>query len=183
MDATYKISLYNRMTMIKIINSRLGGSLFHYAHFICDCLYVEIINDIFKYDKVVRIKNLAQTLGNFKEIYEEVMGNQSIEVSEEIFNNNPIKSITLRCKESYDLNDMNKFRKFIFARYMINPAIYNSNYPEIVLIKRGKRKELINDIDAWLLEIQKSEFDESVKEFLISTFMEINNLLKKYYKP
>jgi hypothetical protein len=41
--------------------------------------------------------------------------------------------------------------------------------------------ELINDIDAWLVEIQKSEFDESVKEFLISTFMEINNLLEKYY--
>ena len=41
--------------------------------------------------------------------------------------------------------------------------------------------KLINDVEAWLLEIQKSEFDESVKEFLISTFMEINNLLEKYY--
>jgi len=41
--------------------------------------------------------------------------------------------------------------------------------------------ELINDVEAWLLEIQKSEFDESVKEFLISTFMEIKNLLEKYY--
>jgi hypothetical protein len=41
--------------------------------------------------------------------------------------------------------------------------------------------ELINDVEAWLLEIQKSEFDESIKEFLISTFMEINNLLEKYY--
>jgi hypothetical protein len=48
-------------------------------------------------------------------------------------------------------------------------------------INKDLLNELINDIDAWLLEIQKSEFDESVKEFLISTFMEINNLLKKYY--
>jgi hypothetical protein len=41
--------------------------------------------------------------------------------------------------------------------------------------------QLINDIDAWLLEIQKSEFDGSIKEFLISTFMEIKHLLERYY--
>jgi hypothetical protein len=48
-------------------------------------------------------------------------------------------------------------------------------------INKDLLNELINNVDAWLLEIQKSEFDESVKEFLMSTFMEINNLLQKYY--
>lgn len=51
--------------MIKVINSRDGGSLFHYAHFICDCLFPEIICDIFKYDEVIREKNIHQTIGNF----------------------------------------------------------------------------------------------------------------------
>jgi len=50
-----------------------------------------------------------------------------------------------------------------------------------ISINKDLLNELINDVEAWLLEIQKSEFDESVKEFLISTFMEIKNLLEKYY--
>lgn len=42
--------------MIKIKNNRVDGSLFHYAHFICDCLFPEIICDIFNYDEVIREK-------------------------------------------------------------------------------------------------------------------------------
>jgi hypothetical protein len=45
--------------MIKVINKRTKrGSLFHYAHFLCDCLFPEIINDIYSYKKVVREKIL-----------------------------------------------------------------------------------------------------------------------------
>ena len=44
--------------MISIINQRHDGSLFHYAHFIIDCLYVEIINDVYKHEKVYRKKIL-----------------------------------------------------------------------------------------------------------------------------
>ena len=33
--------------MIKIINKRKGGFLYHYAHFLCDCLFPEIINNIY----------------------------------------------------------------------------------------------------------------------------------------
>lgn len=154
--------------MIKIINTRPeGGSLFHYAHFMCDCLYIEIINDIFKYDKVLRIKNLDQTLGNFKDIYEEVMGNQSIEISNEEFNNISDEPIILKGKNSYNLDDMNKFRNFIFDRYSINPNIYDIEYPEIVLIKRGNRKQLINDPE--LQKINKNKTNGKERR-------EINNI-------
>ena len=34
--------------MIRIINHRqTGGHLYHYAHFICHCLFTEIINNIY----------------------------------------------------------------------------------------------------------------------------------------
>jgi len=46
--------------MIWVKNNRREGSLFHYAHFICDCLFPEIINGVYKYDEVVRMKNLNQ---------------------------------------------------------------------------------------------------------------------------
>jgi hypothetical protein len=59
--------------MIKIKNIRTGGSLFHYAHFICDCLFPEIISDFFNYKEIIREKNIHQTIGNFSKIYSDVM--------------------------------------------------------------------------------------------------------------
>ena len=72
--------------MITIINKRkTTGKLFHYPHFICDCLYPEIINELYKYNNIIRIENIDQTLGNFKETYEDIMQNNSIELSYEEF--------------------------------------------------------------------------------------------------
>jgi hypothetical protein len=39
------------------------------------------------------------------------------------------------------------FRNFIFSRYNINHEIFDTNYPEVILIKRGGRKELIDDVE------------------------------------
>ena len=44
--------------MIKIKNVRQNGYMFHYAHFICDCLFPEVISNIFNYKEVVREKNM-----------------------------------------------------------------------------------------------------------------------------
>ena len=48
--------------MIKVKNKRVSGFIFHYAHFICDCLFPEIVSDIFNYDlnqKLFTKKNVA----------------------------------------------------------------------------------------------------------------------------
>jgi hypothetical protein len=134
------------MKTLSIINDRKGGSLFHYAHFIIDCLYVEIINDVYKYDIVYREKNIHQTLGNFSKIYEEVMKNKNIELVKGEFDSLDIKPVIFERKENYtDIIYLNKFREFIFTRYNINSLEYNKNYPEVILIKRGERIELIDD--------------------------------------
>jgi len=133
---------------IAVINKRCHGSLFHYAHFLIDCLYPEIINNINKYKTVYRIKNINQTLGNFSQIYEEVMQNKNIEITKDKFDKLNILSIIYPPKEHYsDIKYITKFRKFIFDRYNINPLIYIEKYPEVILIKRGNRIELIDDID------------------------------------
>jgi hypothetical protein len=132
--------------MIAVINNRKGGSLFHYAHFIIDCLYVEIINDVYTYDIVYREKIIHQTLGNFSKIYEEVMKNKNIELIKDEFDSLHIKPVVFEKKENYtDIKYINKFRDFIFDRYHINSLEYNKNYPEVILIKRGDRIELIDD--------------------------------------
>lgn len=80
--------------MIRVQNNRDDGSLFHYAHFLCDCLFPEIINDIFKYEEVVREKTIDQTIGNFSKIYTNVMMIKNSEVLSEQFNNLPINMIS-----------------------------------------------------------------------------------------
>lgn len=138
--------------MIKIINNRnrnIGGggnSLFHYAHFLCDCLFPEVINNIHKYKNVVRQKDIEQTIGNFNKIYEEVMSNKNIELIKSQFDTLFIKTITYKPKE-YFCNKIcfDYFRSFIFRRYNINPFIYIDTYSPIILIKRYNRINLVND--------------------------------------
>lgn len=132
--------------MIKIKNNRNDGSLFHYAHFLCDCLFPEISNDIFNFKKVIREKNMKQTIGNFSNFYEEVMMNINEELPEEQFKKLKIPIITYKKKEEYcNKYYFDKFRQFIFLRYNINNLEYNLNYPEVLLIKRNERVELLND--------------------------------------
>lgn len=123
--------------MIKIKNNRKSGSLFHYAHFICDCLFTEIVNDIYKFEAVFREKSLSQTIGNFKNIYEEVMENVSTELPKKDFDKLQVDTLILGNKENYlEKEYFDKFRNYIFTRYNINEANYDINFPEIVLIER-----------------------------------------------
>jgi hypothetical protein len=132
--------------MIKIKNNRIKGSLYHYAHFICDCLFTEIVNDIYNFETVFREKSIPQTLGNFKNIYEEVMGNANTELIKKDFDELNLETIILGNKEDYIKKEyFDKFRNYIFERYSINETNYDINYPEIILIERGDRIELIDD--------------------------------------
>ncbi len=134
--------------MISIINKRAAystSSLFHYAHFICDCLYPEVINEMYNFETVHRLKTLKQTIGNFSKIYEEVMKNKSIELPPHTFINTQ-EPFVLPRKENYIARKyMNIFRRYIFNRYDIKSLQYIENYPEVLLIRRGERVELIND--------------------------------------
>jgi hypothetical protein len=128
------------MEKIKVINTRSGGTLFHYAHFITDCLFPEVVNELYKYE-VVRQKTIHQTLGNFSKIYTEVMQNTNTELLPDEFNALTIPVLNYKMKDSYTKKDFDTFRSFVFARYPIPP----DNYPEVILIKRGERINLIDD--------------------------------------
>ena len=132
--------------MIKIKNNRIDGSLFHYAHFLCDCLFPEISCDLFKYNEVIREKNIHQTLGNFSTIYTDVMRIKNTELLTDDFNNLEVDTICYKNKEDFcDKIYFDKFRNFIFERYNIPHLEYNNDYPEIILIKRMDRINLIDD--------------------------------------
>ena len=132
--------------MIKVINNRISGSLFHYAHFICDCLFPEIICDIFKYNEVIREKNLEQTIGNFNKIYTQVMNVKNTELFINDFNKVNVDTISYKNKEYFtNKTCFDKFRNYIFGRYNIKNLEYNNNYPKVILIKRKDRINLIDD--------------------------------------
>jgi hypothetical protein len=134
------------MTSVKIQNNRGCGSLFHYAHFLCDCLFVEVINEIYNFHQVIRKKNLNQTIGVFSSIYEDVMQIKNIEADDLEFDSLQIHTISTWFKERYVSKEhFTKFRDFVFDRYKISKNDYDANYPEVILIERGERVELILD--------------------------------------
>ena len=133
--------------MIKIVNERINdGNLFHYAHFLADCLFPEIIHEVYKHSEVIREKNIEQTLGNFCIIYTDVMLTKNTELIKAKFDKLKIDTISCKNKECYcNKICFDKFRNYIFTRYTIEPLIYDEHYPQVILIKRGERINLIDD--------------------------------------
>lgn len=135
------------MSLIKVKNKRRGGNLFHYAHFICDCLFPEVLSEIPQHEHVFRIKNLDQTLGNFEKIYNQVFHSINIELCEDYFNKLDCEQKTVERLPSHEnASDFKKFRDFIFYSLNIKKES-GGKYPEVLLIKRGERVELISDQD------------------------------------
>jgi hypothetical protein len=132
--------------MIKILNRRELGNLFHYAHFICDCLFPEIVASTYKYKRIIREKSISQTLGIFLPIYCKVMNCKCVELEPTIFDSIQTKLYINKAKENLTHPIYFKmFRKYFFSRFKINPFIFYPKYPSVLLIQRGKRVKLIND--------------------------------------
>jgi hypothetical protein len=166
--------------MIKVKNDRLAGSLFHYAHFICDCLFPEIIVDIYKYDEVIREKNIHQTIGNFSKFYTDVMRIKNTELLKNDFDKLNVKIINYNKKESYcNKIYFDKFRNFIFQRYNIQNLEYIDGYPEVILIKRNDR---INLIDDNYLSKLNNNVTTGRERREINDIIELENFLEKKYE-
>jgi len=118
------------------------GSLFHYAHFICDCLLPEIILKLYEKDEIVRAKNIKQTLGNFGKIYEQVMSVKNTELPPKKFVSLQCEKIVVQRNKNITIEEINFFRNYIFNKFNITP---NNSYPEVILIERGERVQLIDD--------------------------------------
>jgi hypothetical protein len=131
--------------MIKVINNRKDGSLYHYAHFIMDCLFNEILLDFDKYKKIYRKKNLKQTIGNFKNIYESILNVENIEIPDHEFDKLEVQLIQTYRIDSPTKDQIDKFKNYIFNKLNINQIENIHTYPEIILIKRGDHRDLIDD--------------------------------------
>lgn len=139
--------------MVKVYNRRSGGDLYHYAHFLCDCVLPEFLANIHerKGENVYRIKKLDQTLGNFCKIWEEIFDLKSIELHENEYNKIPDQTLTIYRERMNggtgpNADELNRFRQYIFQRFNIDYEHYdNVHYPKVLLIEREHRIELIND--------------------------------------
>ena len=153
--------MINNYIKIKNIRKKPKGFIFHYAHFICDCLFVEIINDIQNYSIVIREDNINQTIGEFYKLYEEILQIKNLELHKKDFDKINNKLTVFKSKEHYKKSDFDKFRNFIFKRYNINPKIFIENYPEVILIKRWKRVDLKKKV---IKKTQKEYYQMAWKE-------------------
>ena len=132
--------------MIKILNRRESGNLYHYAHFICDCLFPEIVAGLYKNKRIIREESICQTLGNFLPIYCMIMNCKCIEIKLSLFDYVNAKLYINKAKEELTSPVYFEiFRKYMFNRFKINPDIIYPKYPSVILIQRGKRVKLIRD--------------------------------------
>jgi hypothetical protein len=167
--------------MIKILNRREIGNLFHYAHFICDCLFPEIVTNIYKNKRIIREKSISQTLGNFLPNYCLVMNCKCVELEPAIFDSISTKLFINKAKEDLTHPIYFKiFRTYIFNRFNISPFIFYPKYPSVLLIQRGKRVKLINDVSLQANNLnytngaERREINniENVKSFMKNKFGE-----------
>jgi hypothetical protein len=165
--------------MIKILNRRENGNLFHYAHFICDCLFPEIVMNVHKNKRIIREKSISQTLGNFLPIYCRVMDCKTIEIELSLFDSLNAKLYINKAKENlthpiyFDI-----FRKYIFNRFNINPNIFYPKYPSVILIQRGKRVKLIDDTQ---LQEQNGNYTNGAERREIDNIEKVKMFMKKMF--
>jgi len=123
---------------------------------------------------------MYQTIGNFSKIYTDVTRVKNTELLSNDFNNLKIDTICYKTKEIYSNKIyFNKFRNFVFERYNINNLKYNTDYPEVILIKRNGHVNLIDD--EYLSKINTN--DTSGKERReIKNIIDIEKFLQNKYK-
>ena len=166
--------------IIKVKNTQTGEGLFHYAHFLCECLFIEVIYKLFKYCEVIRLKSVNTTLGNFKKIYEEVMLIKNKELLPIDYKNLNVKEIkTLKRSDFSNKKYFDMFRNYIFNRYNIEHLKFNSVYPEVILIKRGSRINLI--YDQFLKKLNKN-ITTGKERREINNIEELDEFLENKYK-
>ncbi len=139
------------MSKVRVASKRETGGLYHYGHFILDCLIPEINNGLYTYDTVYRMGNENQTLGNNAKLYQEIMQVKHVEVPEHVFKNmTEIKKVNTRglFQMKYNKNkriikasDLRKARNYVIHRYGLT---LDPSYPEIILIRRGHVKKLVD---------------------------------------
>lgn len=162
--------------MIKAFNSRKDGYLFHYAHFICDCLFVDVINKVFHFDKIIRMDTIDQKIGHFSKIYEEVLNIKNVEININDYNNLPLDTVRLGPKEKYiSKENFDIFKQYIFSVYKIDDSYDNNQYPPIILVKRNHRRKLVENTD--FKEIQNT-FEQTFVQTTGSERREIRDINK-----
>ena len=165
--------------MIKILNRRESGNLFHYAHFICDCLFPEIIAGIYKNKRIIREESISQTLGNFLPIYCMIMNCKCIEIELSLFDSANAKLYINKAKEELTSPIYFEiFRKYMFNRFKINPDIIYPKYPSVILIQRGKRVKLIRDES---LELNNGNYTNGAERREINNIEKVKILMKNKY--
>lgn len=166
------------MSEVKI-EIKKTGKLFHYAHFICDVLFPEVNMHLYNYKTIYVRKDIEQTIGIFKKIFEEIMGNKYEELYPGRFAKMDCELKIVNRFNFLKVENFLFFRKYIWDKLGIN---FDKNYPEIILIERGNHIELVDDKYLKNLNFDHSngkEKREIVKINELKIFMQ-NNFGKKY---
>lgn len=163
--------------MVKVINTRKLGYLFHYSHFLTDCVIPEICKKVYNSDSVYRIKNLNQTIGNFNKFYEDIMGVKNIELSKEDFDKIDCETINIKGLDGFFTPKIVRVAKdFIFERYSIKKE---KGYPKVILVERGNRVDLVDENVFKNIDKDKYIFSNGKERRCINNIDSLKNYLQE----
>lgn len=154
------------MDEILIFNQRpIGGFLYHYAHFIQDCIFPEIVHLKTYHNKnIIRKYNVRNHLGGFQEFYEKILNVKVIYLTEEEFKKK--KKSTKNLKKTYGFLwtlynvpfAIHKFQKYIYKKIRLSKLTFHKY--DIILIERGVKKLIDDFTDTTLTGSQRREMVE-----------------------
>lgn len=154
------------MDEILILNQRpIGGFFYHYAHFLQDCLFPEIVHlQSYKQKIIFKKYNARNHLGCFEEFYKEILGVKVIYLTEEEFKKK--RKSTKNFKKTYGFSwtlyniplAIHTFQKYIYKKIRLSKLTFHKY--DIILIERGVKKLIDDFTDTTLTGSQRREMVE-----------------------
>jgi hypothetical protein len=113
--------------------------LFHYAHFLGEAVFNDVVMKVYENNTVYRLKEITNTLGYFKPMYEHILKVKCVEVSKAEFDKMNVPLVTGIVP--YTPNTIAEFRSYMFKRF----PPQEPKYSKYVLIERGGQRDLVAD--------------------------------------
>jgi hypothetical protein len=145
------------------------ASLFHYAHFMGDVVYPDVIAELHHYDVIYRSNGIFDTIGFFKPMYESILNVTCKEVPDDEFDrlNLPL----FRKSVPFTLPLILKFQTYMFRRFPAEIPLYSP----VVLIRRGSARKLVD------ATIPRGAASTGSQRREISEFDKVHDIMKRMY--
>jgi hypothetical protein len=161
LDTTVLDVYKNNKQIIKVTNKRAAGYLWHYCHFLIDCVFQEFRQlGVTEHTQIARIKSVQQSVGVFGDFYNKLLPYKNMELDaqnwDKLFATSRLITAPSHVLNRIDINGnrtgpfsmgyFDEFYEYIVNKFSLkNPT---GNFPKIILIERGLQNLIYSKHDS-----------------------------------